>query len=230
MDDKDKSRIQERLLSLYLRLNGFFVTGFIVHSPTHGRNGTEIDVLAVRFPNSIEPERQIKSDPLLDLSSDYIDLAICEVKSKRQALQFNSALTSSSETIASVLRWAGMFKEDEVLRLAPLIQSALVPQCLALGGIPTVVGSNQVRVRGFISSPERVNRRINQPWFITGSDMFRFISQCLCPFVPRLTCATTYDFGLWGEYEPIVRYIKQQGEEGGTIEGLYAFADNGNLE
>ncbi len=228
VDSKTKSRIQEQLLSLYLRLNGFFVTGFIVHSPTHGNNNTEVDVLAVRFPNNNEPERQIKSDPLLDLSNNYIDLAICEVKSKRQPLQFNSALTSTSGTIASVLRWAGMFNEDEVLQLAPLVQSAFVPKNLTRGNIPTVVGSNQVRVRGFISSPERVNRRINQPWFITGSDTFRFISQCLCSVVPRLNCATTYDFGLWGEYETIVRYVKRQGEEGGTIEGLYAFADNSN--
>ena len=114
-----------------------------------------------------------------------------------------------------------MFKEHEVLQLAPLVQNAFVPESLARGGIPTVVCSNQVRVRGIIFSPERTDRRANQPWFIAGPEILSFVSQCLCPPVPRSTCATTYDFGLWGEYEPIIRYIKRQGE-GATIEGLYS--------
>jgi len=29
--------VEERLLTLYLRLNGYFVSGFIVHSPVPGQ-------------------------------------------------------------------------------------------------------------------------------------------------------------------------------------------------
>ena len=76
-------------MSLYLRLNGFFVTGFIVHSPLHGQNRVELDALALRLPYNCEPERQIGPDPVLELSEKYTDLAICEVKSKGQQLQFN---------------------------------------------------------------------------------------------------------------------------------------------
>ena len=49
----DKSDIQDTLVSLYLRLNGYFVSGFIVHASSGV--GTEIDVLAVRFPQHEEP-------------------------------------------------------------------------------------------------------------------------------------------------------------------------------
>src|SRR5580658_7819091 len=77
-DAKLRSRMQEQLLSLYLRLNGYFVSGLIVHSPTPGENFTEVDLLGIRFPRSREPERQIDSDPLLETSTDLIDLVICE--------------------------------------------------------------------------------------------------------------------------------------------------------
>ena len=58
------SDFQEQLSALYLRLNGFFVSGFIVHAPQNEfndkgeprKNRTEVDVLAVRFPHNIELE------------------------------------------------------------------------------------------------------------------------------------------------------------------------------
>ena len=105
--DRSQSKLQEDLVSLYLRLNGFFVSGFIVHSPVHGKNRTELDALALRLPFSSEPEREIGPDLLLDLSTKYTDLALCEVKSKGQALQFNSALTGQPNVAATVLRWSG---------------------------------------------------------------------------------------------------------------------------
>ena len=52
-----KSEIQVALLNLYLRLNGYFVTGFIVHSPELGRNITQLDAFALRNPFNSEPER-----------------------------------------------------------------------------------------------------------------------------------------------------------------------------
>lgn len=107
MADHSKSRIQEQLATLYLRLNGFFVSGFIVHSSTHGFNQTELDALALRLPYSSEPEREIGPDPRLDLSTKYTELLLCEVKSRGQPLQFNAALRSKPDAIASVLRWAG---------------------------------------------------------------------------------------------------------------------------
>lgn len=222
MDAKLMSRTQEELLSLYLRLNGFFVTSFIVHSPIHGRNVTEVDVLAVRFPFSKEPERQVEPDPLLETSDKFVDLAICEVKSAGQQLQFNQALRMSPDSVACLLRWAGMHQEEEIQVLAPQVQTALSPSNPPKHTIPSVFGPRQTRVRGFLCSPERDTPRKNQAWFLPGSAMLQYISRCLCPAVARSTCATTYDFGLWGQYEGIVRYIKNRGpDNAGTIQELY---------
>ncbi len=75
-------------------------------------------------------------------------------------------------------------------------------------------------------SPERVSRRGNQPWFLSGPEIFDYVWRCLCPSTPRPCCATTYDFQVWGDYEPIVRYFKSLDAEGpGDMRDLYAFLD-----
>ena len=48
MSENNRPHVQEALVHLYLRLNGYFVSGFIVHSSDHGKNKTQIDALAVR--------------------------------------------------------------------------------------------------------------------------------------------------------------------------------------
>jgi hypothetical protein len=58
-----KADAQEAVVALYLRLNGYFTTGFIVQSSTPGRVTTELDVLAVRLPHNAEPDRMIGCAP-----------------------------------------------------------------------------------------------------------------------------------------------------------------------
>jgi len=223
MDTKQKSRAQEELLALYLRLNGFFVTGFIVHSPIHGQNATEVDLLAVRFPHNSEPEREVDPDVVLETSDEVVDLAICEVKSKGQQLHFNKAMLESPDRVACVLRWSGIYKGSEIQELASQVRTALSPSNPPKPTIPSVSGPRQTRVRGLLCSPERDTKRNNQAWFLPGSVILSYVSLCLCPPVPRSTCATTYDFGLWGQYENIVRYMKDRGPNNhGTVEELYA--------
>lgn len=228
--DRSQSKLQEDLVSLYLRLNGFFVSGFIVHSPVHGKNQTELDALALRLPFSSEPEREIGPDLLLDLSTKYTDLALCEVKSKGQALQFNQALTSQPSVAATVLRWSGLFEDSEVIDLSNAVRTALSQngqiKCVA----PTVSGPRGVRIRGLLFSPERDSRRANQPWFVTGPEIMCYVWRCLCPQAPRQSCATTYDFQLWGNHESIVRYFKSRGSESpGKMSDLYAFNKKSGL-
>ncbi len=224
MNPKQKSQIQENLLSLYLRLNGYFVTGFIVHSPDHGRVATEIDVLGVRFPYSREPERLVEPDALLNLSPSKIELVICEVKSQGKPLQFNQALLDSPERVASIIRWAGLYQEESIEKLALEVYESFKTESLRRDCPPTVDHQGNTRIRGLLCSPERLNRRDNQAWFISGEMQFNFIFQCLCPDNPRATCATRYDFGQWGEYENIVRYFKSRvGNNCGGINDLYEF-------
>lgn len=221
MDAKNRSRAQEELLSLYLRLNGFFVTGFIVHSPVHGQVKTEIDVLAVRFPYNCEPERQVDPDPNIETSDQLVDLVICEAKSKGQQLQFNDKLLKDTSRIVSLLRWAGLHQESEIQVLAPQICSKLSPTDPPGREIPTVPGPRKTRVRGLLCSPERDKRRDDQAWFLPGSAMLSYISTCLCGYQP--TCSKTYDLHQWGPYEKAVRYFKERGSGNhGTMKDFYA--------
>jgi hypothetical protein len=220
-DTKKRSQLQENLLSLYLRLNGYFVTGFIAHSPEWGRNRTEIDALAVRHPYNSEPERITQPSPHLQISTEYIDLLICEVKSKGQPLQFNSPLRESPLALESVLRWTGLFHEGEVSHLASQIQSLIIPSNMPKQDISFVIAPRDIRIRPILCSPERWEKHDNQPYFISGSEIFKYLSACLSPATRRQSCSTRYDFKAWGEvYEPIVKYFKDKKEKG-TMQELY---------
>jgi hypothetical protein len=212
-DQKKRSRLQENLLNLYLRLNGYFVTGFIAHSPEWGKNRAEIDALAVRHPLNTEPERLIRPSPYLEVSTEFVDLLICEVKSRGQQLQFNDALREKPDALISVLRWAGLFYDEEIFDLARQLIPLLQPAAEARPEIPYVIGPRKTRIRAILCSPERWFKRHNQPWFISGSEIFEFAYTCFCPEKPRDSCSTQYDFEAWGEvYEPVVKFIKDQGK------------------
>lgn len=227
---KPKSYVQENLLKLYLRLNGYFVTGFIVHSPRFGRNRAEIDALAIRLPYNNEPERVIMPSAYLETTSDFIDLLICEVKSKGEKLHFNTSIygsAESTEVVNSVLRWAGLLTEEEVHDLSPQVKAMLQPSNPANQSIPTLLGPRNTRIRAILCSPERIKKRYNQPWFIHGQEIFNYLWKCFCPEYQPPKCSTIYDFSLWGNsYEPLVRYFKdrkRQGQTEGTIKDLYRY-------
>ncbi|MDO8751359.1 MAG: hypothetical protein Q7K03_09500 [Dehalococcoidia bacterium] len=224
---KAKSKTQEDLVLLYLRLNGFFVTSFIVHSPDPGRNLTEIDALAIRMPHNAEPEREIGPHELLDLSSNHTDLVICEVKSKGQQIRFNEALTTNYQAVESVLRWSGLFLDEEIPGLAERLQEAFAQKPLPSSGPPCVIGPRGVRIRCLLFSPERKKRNGSQPWYITGPPVFEYVHRCLSPVQPRPECSVTYDFGLWWSQEWIVRYFKgRKGQDAGDVEQLMAYQDS----
>src|ERR1700731_3077069 len=110
-----KSEIQETLVSLYLRLNGYFVSGFIVHAPgiDSAGNRTQVDALAIRLPYNSEPEREVMPSEYLQIPTGTTDIALCEVKGGHEALQFNQGLRGP-DAIRSVLRWIGAFEEKEM--------------------------------------------------------------------------------------------------------------------
>src|SRR5690348_9082718 len=111
---KLRSNAREDLVALYLRLNGYFSTGFIIHSPAHNNIYTEIDSLSIRHPHNAEPEREILPSPSLEPSSEQTDLLICEVKGRGQLLQLNDALRDNTGAIESALRWAGLIPSSRI--------------------------------------------------------------------------------------------------------------------
>lgn len=103
LTDKERSQIQERLVKLYLRLNGYFSDGFIVHHDINSRISLE-DILGVRFPNHSESEREAGLCSRLQLNdSNNIDILIGEVKSNGVSLRFNNAISTNIEVLRKIL-------------------------------------------------------------------------------------------------------------------------------
>src|SRR5262249_50793583 len=148
-----KAEVQEAVVMLYLRLNGYFTSGFIVHSDVPGENRTELDVLAVRFPRNAEPVRGVDPDPALDPWPDGIDFIVGEVKSHGQQFQFNRALRESRESVATILQWWGHLTPDEVKQCSDPVVAMLAPQPGA-SKAPSIQCPREARVRALLFSPE----------------------------------------------------------------------------
>ena len=112
-------------MHLYLRLNGYLTSGFIVHSHERGKNLTEVDTVAVRHPHHAEPVQVIAPSPFLEPSDRLIDLLICEVKTSRPSLQFNDALREDAKAVETVVQWVGLFDGEALNRVVPRVRDLL---------------------------------------------------------------------------------------------------------
>jgi len=223
----NKSDVQENLFSLYLRLNGYFVTGFIVHADRG--NKTEMDALAVRFPYHREPEREIGLSPKLDSSDSLVDFLVCEVKGGKKNVNFNVKFRENKEAIASVLRRLGAFTDEEIHSLTPRIQDILHPEKIQKSQeYPTLdIPRINSRLRFLLAAPEQNRSANSQKPYIYGNDMIQYIWDCFRPDVQRQSCGVRYNWSLWGEqYIKLVKYFKDKKRTApGDIESIYAYFD-----
>jgi hypothetical protein len=225
--DKQRAETQEALLHLYLRLNGYFVTSFIVHSSAPHKNITQIDALAVRHRFSRESKREV--GPSEFLNPKGTDLLVCEVKSHNQPLQFNESFRESDIAIFDVLHWSGLFNQKVVRQVARELKPLLQPSAPAHKSRKGVSGGGGIRVRPLLCSPETNSCAEEEPWFLCGGEIFSYIAKCLRPESLRDNCSTQYDYDLWGtKLAPLVRYFKRlpHGEQGET-RGLYESLNEG---
>ncbi len=218
MTTKEKSNIQECLVTLYLRLNGYLTTGFIIHSDKNGISG-ELDILAIRFPNHNQDDTNHNSSKFLEVPQN-IDLIIGEVKSNGQLLQFNTCLRTrdSAHVIWNkILKWVGIFEQkciDEILPdLIQLVQTKENSQLLYLKSVSLESKFGIISIRPIIFSLERINTH-NADKFITWTELNDFIWDCLCPLENRKECGTRYDFKAWGtDLYQIVKVYKDRQKE-----------------
>jgi hypothetical protein len=221
-----KPKIFEALCVLYLRLNGYFTTGLIVHSPEWGKNYTEIDCLAVHHPNHIQPDRGIEPSPFLALRNDRIDLLICEVKSIPDEVAFNERLWSDPVVVERILQWAGIISNHDIPRVVEQLRQVLREGLKAISAKDGVL-TKDTRVRGLLCCPAATIAELPHGWCLLGPEILRYANECLNPTVKRETCSTRYDFILWGScLNPIVAYFKSL--EPGTspsLEELYRHLD-----
>lgn len=219
---RKRSDVQEALVHLYLRLNGYLTTGFIVHARAAHGDKTQVDVLAVRNAWNREPERAIDPSPFLRPVPALTDVLICEVKGGSQPAHFNGTLLKDAAAVNSILRWAGLFESDEIVssvasRLQPLMRAACPAGQASEGAL-----EGSVRVRALPCSPEKTGDSRGR-WLLTHAELFGYVTECLNPREPR-GCAVRYDFLHWGPWlAPVVHYFKgREPGDTGDIELLYS--------
>ncbi|MDZ4339400.1 MAG: hypothetical protein U1B94_04185 [candidate division NC10 bacterium] len=220
------AEVHEALVVLYLRLNGYFTSGLVVHAPEWGQSRTEIDCLAVRHPNHIQPDRGIGPAAFLGLRDDRVDLLVCEVKSVAAEVAFNERLRADPSVLESVLRWAGVIGNSEVPRVAdqllPILREGRESPRAGDG-----VTANGVRVRGLLCCPAATQADLPTGWCLLGPEILTYANECFNPAVPREPCSTRYNFKLWGRWlAPLVEYFKSvKVGEAPTLDGIYGSVD-----
>jgi hypothetical protein len=150
----------ELVIRWYLRFNGYLsIENFIVHEPLDGgiAQGTESDILAVRFPYSAEsPGFRIENDlNLLDreaIENQLVDFLIAEVKGGKRTEAINSlwrppATDTKLQRVEYILRWLGPLSDCEaVKRVARALQER--NRCLEAGNLFRVVRFGRESLRG----------------------------------------------------------------------------------
>jgi hypothetical protein len=222
-----KSQLQELLVKLFLRLNGYFTSGLIIHSDEKGKNKTEIDLLAVRFPHHNQTDRMIDCLDYLKIPDNSIDIIIGEVKGSRLKVSFNKALYSDIQTIKKVINWIGVIPEKRVHEITNKLQIILKPSEANNSEKFKVLNysfdSYLITIRPILFCIDRGNPKINQQRYVYGKIMLDYIWDCLSPKALRNTCSTSYPTNLWGfEFQELVNYFKNSSKESvGSIKELY---------
>lgn len=220
-----RSNLQEKLVALYLRLNGYTTTGLILHSPNESEVEGEIDLIGVRFSGHKQPDRIIDSANEIEIPTDSaIDIIIGEVKGGKNKLQFNESLRLHSHRTKKLFQWLGFCPDDKLDELIKdfmlTIQTKAVQK---LEPFPKVRIDN-ISIRPILFAPDRLLQRDNQPHFINGSQMIDYCWNCFRPETRRETCETNYiAINNWGEqFERLVGYFKNYNlQSPGKITDIY---------
>jgi hypothetical protein len=208
-----QSDVDEALVTLYLRLNGYFTSGLIIHSPVHGQATTEVDCLAIRLPHHAQPDRVVGDDPFLNTAPGLLDLLICEVKSKPELLSFNGPMKNDPEALAGILNWAGAHDPGAVPDLVERV-SSLLDDDLPLEEAQHGVAEGNIRVRALLCCPPMSNVPEDR-WRLTASTILGYAEQCFIPEEARPTCSVRYNFQQWSyPHKRIVTWVKDTKRKG----------------
>jgi hypothetical protein len=214
-----RSAANEVLAALYLRLNGYFTTGLILHSPEWGESQGEIDCLAIRHPYHSQADRDLGMNDFLNGQKEITDLILCEVKSDPNQLHLNESIRTEPKALRAMLQWAGILCGEQVeavvCQLQPLLREDVAAHPARIG-----VREGPVRVRALLSCPPLAGP-VWDRWILTGDEILRYADPCFNPAEPRASCSTRYNFQQWGyPFTPIVQWLKERPHPM-TLEALY---------
>lgn len=216
------SEMLEKLVAFYLRLNGYFTTGLILHSTKKGRNSAQIDLLAVRHPFHDQSYRGVPCSDFLDLREGTVDFLICEVKSSDQG--FNQSI-QKNDVLKDALAWAGLVPPDSlngiVDRVVPLLADGVDAEVAAKG-----VFEGQIRIRGLICCPQTPADKTNR-WCLYQEEIIEFCVKCLNYKDTPSSCSRKYGFNAWGStFCDFAEFFKKwRGQNLPTASDLWAFLE-----
>lgn len=220
-------QLQEDLVKLYLRLNGYFTTGLVIHSQDYGKNLTEVDSLAVRFPFHNQDDRDIQCSSYLQIPTDRIDIIIAEVKGGKEKIKHNTALIENKEAIKKVAKWIGVFDKDELNDIVDNLFEIFKPSDINtpenFKSLDIDSKSGKYVIRPIVFSMDRLKPKPNQSRYVYGQLMLDYIWLCLRPEEIRDTCSTIYNLNMWGHsLLPLIKYFKDENKkEVGNMNDLY---------
>lgn len=222
-----KSDLQEQLVRLFLRLNGYLTSGLIIHSSQKGNNKTELDIVAVRFPYHKQIDRQVECSKYMDYPTDSIDIIIGEVKGQKAPANFNAALHNDKDAIEKLVNWLGMFSNEQIYQVQCDVFKILQPKQInsseKFDTLKYTFDSGNYTIRAILFCPDRPKPKKNQIKYVYGQLMLDFIWECLRPEILRSTCSTVYPTNMWGiDFKHLVEYFKDENKTTvGTVTDLY---------
>lgn len=206
-----KHELEEKLVKLFLRLNGYFLTDLVIHSGKKGENKTQIDAIGVRFPFHEQKDRGLNCSEVLCIPEGKIDVLVCEVKGSTEVPKFNESLTNSPEAIEKLLSWIGIFEQSKVEKIANELKKTF-----------TTIENDIYSLRPVLFTFG--GKRNPETLSATGEEVLDFIWACFRPPNDRASCSTTYNYEAWGpDYTELVRYFKDNKESTGRITDLYKY-------
>lgn len=217
--------LQEKLVRLYLRLNGYFLTSFIAHSPDYGKNATEVDCIGVRFPFHSQSEREMGSSKFLQIPEKTVDVIICEVKGGSVPVSFNRALRSNKmQCIRKIIDWIGIVNDKDAQKISKSVHKLL---CRPEEGAEPRFKEVRIKcfsIRLILFAMDRSASPGNRAKYIHGQEVVDYIWRCLRPETPRAQCSTKYNYEGWGELADLVKYFKEKDDDGaGTVNDIYDY-------
>ncbi|MEP5759987.1 MAG: abortive infection family protein [Litoreibacter sp.] len=217
-----QSDVDEALAVLYLRLNGYFTTGLILHSPIHGQATTELDCVAIRMPHHQQTDRVVSDAPFLEIKPSLTDLIICEVKSNPELVSFNRPLKEERQTVEALLQWTGVHSKENIPHVAGKVQPLLQDDA-NLEEVRSGVTDEGVRTRALLCCPSSTASN-SERWLLDGLEILSYANECFNHGVRRDTCSVRYNFQQWSyPLNRIVTWLKDQGRKTPTtINELYA--------
>ena len=213
--------VDEALAVLYLRLNGYFTSGLIIHSPQHGQATTDVDCVAIRMPNHKQTERVVGDAPFLAIKPGLIDLIICEVKSDASNVAFNNPLKTNRQAVEALLEWCGVHSDGGIASVAERVLPLFADDAKIEQVVSGIVDEG-VRVRGLLCCPTSAPGNCTR-WLLDGVEILRYAEECFNPAEPRETCSVRYNFQQWSyPLSRIVTWLKDKKRQTPTtVDELY---------